>query len=105
MLTLAPSPYAAAYRVALTGDCKEAAMDKTRSQLKQDRGRLDSPFDVSTPLLSTNEVARLLVVHVTTLYCWRYKGAGPRAFKVGKHLRYRLQDVVEWLERSGNGRL
>jgi excisionase family DNA binding protein len=57
-----------------------------------------SSFDLSTRLLSTDEVARLLVVPVATLYCWRYKGTGPKAFRVGKHLRYRLDDVIEWLE-------
>ncbi len=73
-------------------------MAKTRNELNQDRVRLNSSFDVSTRLLSTDEVARLLVVPVTTLYTWRYKGTGPKAFKVGKHLRYRLSDVMEWLE-------
>jgi excisionase family DNA binding protein len=73
-------------------------MAKTRNELNQDRIGLDSSFDLSTRLLSTDEVARLLVVSVTTLYTWRYKGTGPRAYRVGKHLRYRLSDVMEWLE-------
>ena len=73
-------------------------MAKTRSELNQDQTRRDVSLDLSTRLLSTNEVARLLVVPVTTLYTWRYKGTGPRAFRVGKHLRYRLSDVMEWLE-------
>lgn len=73
-------------------------MAKRRNEQKEDRTRLESSFDLSVRLLSTDEVARLLVVPVTTLYTWRYKGTGPRAFKVGKHLRYRLSDVKEWLE-------
>ena len=73
-------------------------MAKTKKGVDQDPSRLDSSFDFSSRLLSTDEVARLLVVPVTTLYTWRYKGTGPRAFKVGKHLRYRLSDVMEWLE-------
>ncbi len=73
-------------------------MAKTRNELNQDRSRLDSSFDLSTRLLSTDEVARLLVVPVTTLYTWRYKGTGPKAYRVGKHLRYRLADVIAWLE-------
>lgn len=75
-------------------------MAKTRNELSQDRSRLDSSFDLSTRLLSTDEVARLLLVPVTTLYTWRYKGTGPRAFRVGKHLRYRLSDVMAWLEQN-----
>lgn len=75
-------------------------MAKTRNELNQDLSRLDISSDLSTRLLSTDEVARLLVVPVTTLYTWRYKGTGPRAFKVGKHLRYRLADVIAWLEND-----
>lgn len=71
-------------------------MAKTRNEFRQDR--FDVSLDLSTRLLSTDEVARLLVVPVTTLYTWRYKGTGPKAFKVGKHLRYRLADVMQWLE-------
>ncbi len=73
-------------------------MAKTRNELDQERNRLGASFNLSTRMLSTDEVARLLVVPVTTLYTWRYKGTGPKAFKVGKHLRYRLSDVIEWLE-------
>jgi excisionase family DNA binding protein len=75
-------------------------MAKTRNELNQNRTRLESPLDLSARLLSTGEVARLLVVPVTTLYTWRYKGTGPKAFKVGKHLRYRLADVLAWLEQQ-----
>jgi predicted DNA-binding transcriptional regulator AlpA len=72
-------------------------MAKTRSDLDPDGIRLESSHDLSARLLFTNEVARLLVVPVTTLYTWRYKGTGPKALKVGKHLRYRLADVSAWL--------
>ena len=75
-------------------------MAKTRNELNQDRISLESSLDLSARLLSTDEVARLLVIPVTTLYTWRYKGTGPRAFRVGKHLRYRLADVLAWLEQQ-----
>lgn len=75
-------------------------MAKTRNELNQDRVSFESSLALSARLLSTDEVARLLVVPVTTLYTWRYKGTGPRAFKVGKHLRYRLADVLTWLEQQ-----
>jgi predicted DNA-binding transcriptional regulator AlpA len=75
-------------------------MAKTKGELNQDRLGLESSLDLSARLLSTDAVARLLVVPVTTLYTWRYKGTGPKAFKVGKHLRYRLADVLTWLEQQ-----
>ncbi len=54
------------------------------------------------PLLSTEDVARHLGVPVATLYAWRTRGEGPRAYRVGKHLRYRSADVVAWLERQAD---
>jgi excisionase family DNA binding protein len=48
-------------------------------------------------LATPEEVASYLQVPVKTLYTWRYKGAGPRAHRVGRHLRYRWQDVEAWL--------
>lgn len=75
-------------------------MGKAKKDLDSDRTRneLTPSLDISSRLLSTEEVARILTVPVATLYCWRYKGTGPKAFRVGKHLRYRLADVLEWLE-------
>lgn len=75
-------------------------MAKARNELDRERVSLGSSMEFSAPLLSTNEIARLLAVPVTTLYTWRYKGIGPKAFKVGKHLRYRLTDVLTWLEEQ-----
>ncbi|RZB21017.1 excisionase, partial [Micrococcus luteus] len=33
---------------------------------------------------------------VATVYNWRTSGYGPRGFRVGKYLRYRLADVEAW---------
>ena len=76
-------------------------MARTKKDLDSDRTQnvLTSWLDMSSRLLSTEEVARILVVPVSTLYGWRYKGTGPKAYRVGKHLRYRFSDVVAWLER------
>jgi excisionase family DNA binding protein len=73
-------------------------MARTKKDLELDRNSVRASVDISSRLLSTEEVARILVVPVNTLYCWRYKGTGPKAYRVGKHLRYRLTDVLSWLE-------
>lgn len=76
-------------------------MAKTKKDLDRDRTDivLASSLDIPSRLLSTEEVAWILAVPVNTLYCWRYKGTGPKAYRVGKYLRYRLVDVQRWLER------
>ncbi len=50
------------------------------------------------PLLTIDDLARLLGVPVPTIYAWRYRGEGPRGYKVGRHVRYRLAEVNAWLE-------
>lgn len=49
-------------------------------------------------LLSVQDLSRMLQVPVPTLYKWRTTGGGPRAARVGKHIRYRLSDVHSWLD-------
>jgi excisionase family DNA binding protein len=48
-------------------------------------------------LLSVDEVAEFLGIPVATLYQWRHKGAGPEAYRVGRHLRYEPAAVRAWL--------
>ena len=78
-------------------------MAKTKKDLDRERTDkvLSTSLDISSRLLSTEDVARILVIPVATLYCWRYKGTGPKAYRVGKHLRYRLEEVIAWLEDKG----
>ncbi|WP_420176990.1 helix-turn-helix transcriptional regulator [Luteococcus sp. OSA5] len=45
-----------------------------------------------------DDLARLLGVPVPTIYAWRYRGEGPRGYKVGRHVRFRLAEVNTWLE-------
>lgn len=42
------------------------------------------------------EVAYFLGVPIATLYQWRYLGIGPKASRVGRHLRYLPADVLGW---------
>jgi predicted DNA-binding transcriptional regulator AlpA len=49
---------------------------------------------------TVEEVSAFLVVPVPTLYRWRYVGTGPRAYRVGKHLRYLPADVLAWLREQ-----
>jgi excisionase family DNA binding protein len=50
-------------------------------------------------LLTIDEVSDLLGVPVRTLYRWRQIGYGPTAGRIGKHLRYRADDVEAFVAR------
>jgi excisionase family DNA binding protein len=55
-------------------------------------------------LLSPQEVADYLGVPVGTVYRWRVHREGPIGFRVGKHVRYRTEDVEAWLEAQRDDR-
>jgi excisionase family DNA binding protein len=48
--------------------------------------------------LSPEDLANELGVPTRTVYGWRTKGHGPRGHRIGRHVRFRRQDVDEWLE-------
>ena len=48
-------------------------------------------------LLTPQQLADLLQVPIKTLYAWKYQGEGPRALKIGRHLRYDEDVVDTWL--------
>ena len=57
---------------------------------KRIEGRLLRPLDV----------AARIGVPVGTLANWRCDGRGPRYLKVGRHVRYRVEDLEAWLDRQ-----
>lgn len=52
------------------------------------------------PLGTPEQVGEYLGVPVATLYQWKHRGTGPRAAKVGRHLRYVWSDVDAWLVKQ-----
>lgn len=51
---------------------------------------------LSVTHLTPQDLAARVGVPVATVYNWRTTGYGPRGFRVGKYLRYRLADVEAW---------
>ncbi|MGD2114479.1 MAG: helix-turn-helix domain-containing protein [Acidobacteriota bacterium] len=49
------------------------------------------------PLLDQTEAAEFLAVSTRTLEGWRSSGGGPPFVRVGRRVRYRLQDLQEWI--------
>ncbi len=55
------------------------------------------------PLLDVAELAAYLGVPISTVYDWRTRGAGPRAYRFGKHLKFAVSDVRLWVEQQREG--
>ena len=51
-------------------------------------------------LRTAEETAAYLPIPKATLYQWRYLGIGPKAGRVGRHLRYDPEDVKAWFRRQ-----
>ena len=59
----------------------------------------DAQREALGPVLSLSELAARLRVSVQTLYDLRSQGRGPRGFRVGRELRFRVSEVDAWLAR------
>jgi DNA-binding transcriptional MerR regulator len=53
-------------------------------------------------LLTTNEVAEMTRLAAETLRYWRWKGIGPRSFRLGSRVVYRETDVLAWIEEQAS---
>lgn len=49
------------------------------------------------------EVAEYLGMPESTLAQWRYLGKGPKWSKIGRHVRYRWEDVEAYFEEQSHG--
>jgi predicted DNA-binding transcriptional regulator AlpA len=59
--------------------------------------------DALQPLLNDHDVAALVSVSVATVRRWRQLGTGPLYLKIGALVRYRPQDIHDWLGSRPTG--
>jgi hypothetical protein len=62
----------------------------------------DHPVSSELKLLTLPEAADLLRAPVATLRCWRHLGTGPRSFRLGRRVVYRLVDGCAWIEAQND---
>lgn len=73
----------------------------TAQQMNSDDHRRPST-SLGDEMLSLAEACAFLRVPEGTLRYWRHLGAGPRSFKVGRHVRYWRTDLILWLTEQTN---
>lgn len=49
-----------------------------------------------SPYLTIDDLAERYQVPVATVRYWRLRGTGPKAVKIGRFVRYRVEDVFAW---------
>ena len=53
-------------------------------------------------LMTEEQVAKLLLISLSSVKRLRASGKGPRYIRVSKRVvRYKRRDVLEWMERGG----
>ena len=52
--------------------------------------------------MTPDELATYLRVPLGTVYNWRSRGDGPRGYKIGRHVRYAVEDVDIWLDSQAD---
>jgi predicted DNA-binding transcriptional regulator AlpA len=72
---------------------------RTSSSQKHPLPPLRAKFEITpdTRLLTEKETAEILGIKVCTLQKWRQQGRGPRYYRLGKAVRYGLDDLGEYL--------
>jgi len=90
----------------LLGEVIPAVLEGIRQRCnayRQERGlpTLEEELDGhEAQLLTTREVASLLKVAPATLVDWRHSRQGPKYYKMGREIRYKLTDIAEWEEKA-----
>lgn len=54
-------------------------------------------------LLNEHEVARITGLSVASVRRWRLLRQGPKYLKIGAAVRYKAEDITEWLESRPSG--
>lgn len=69
-------------------------MDTTTPPQRRSHAASDQLLD---PVVTMSQLAAQLGVTVQTLYDLRSQGRGPRGFRVGRELRFRVSAIAAWL--------
>jgi hypothetical protein len=64
---------------------------------------MDAPTQVTPTFLTQRELAALLRLPERTLEDWRLTHTGPPYLKLGRHVRYDVQDVLAWAQEHRRG--
>mgnify|MGYP001252995586 FL=1 len=70
---------------------------ETFPEVKVDRSKLKS-FEDLPPVLTADDVAKLLGIAKETLNVWRVRGNGPEYIKVGRLVRYKRDAILDYVE-------
>ena len=54
---------------------------------------------IENQLMPEREAAKLAGFSIAAFIKWRREGRSPRYIRIGRSIRYRVPDLLEWIER------
>jgi len=54
---------------------------------------------IATDILTEREAAQWVRMRLPSFRSVRYRGLGPREYRLGRHVRFRHSDLEAWLEQ------
>jgi excisionase family DNA binding protein len=91
-----PSGFLGSYRLGAAGLAHLLVMDAKTTPITEPGRR---HLRLIEQILSLSELCAHLHVSAQTIYDLRSQGRGPRDFRVGRELRFRISEIEAWLER------
>jgi excisionase family DNA binding protein len=70
-----------------------------KTEMIRDRSANVTTLSLVDGVLSLSELCAQLQVSAQTIYDLRSQGRGPRGFRVGRELRFRISEIDAWLMR------
>jgi excisionase family DNA binding protein len=70
-----------------------------KTELIRDSSANATTLSLVDGVLSLSELCTQLQVSAQTIYDLRSQGRGPRGFRVGRELRFRVSEIDAWLAR------
>ena len=62
----------------------------------------NDPPPAGDELLTISEVAAIVRAPIATLRYWRHLGNGPRSFRLGRRVVYRVGDLRAWIDAQAS---
>jgi predicted DNA-binding transcriptional regulator AlpA len=62
----------------------------------------NDPPPAGDELLTISEVAAIVRAPIATMRYWRHLGTGPRSFRLGRRVVYRVGDLRAWIDAQAD---
>jgi Helix-turn-helix domain len=81
---------------------REVSSHITKELTMTHQSHPNDPPPAGDELLTISEVAAIVRAPIATLRYWRHLGNGPRSFRLGRRVVYRVGDLRAWIDAQAD---